>query len=66
MRTQQSPQWWEYRVVDAFTGALMAGGEVRGSRVLALVTAQREVRKLEGARQYCYIQPVSNGFHIPC
>jgi hypothetical protein len=65
-RTSKSPQWWEYQVVDVFTGALMAGGETRGSRVLALRSAQMEMRKLEGARQYCYIPPVSNGFHIPC
>jgi len=65
-RTQHSPQWWEYRVIDAFTGALMAGGEMRGSRVLALVEAQREVRKFEAARQPFYIPPVTNGYHIPC
>ena len=65
-RTSKSPQWWEYQVVDAFTGALMAGGETRGSRVLALVTAQREVRKLEGARQPFYIPPVESAYRIPC
>ncbi len=65
-RNSSSPQWWAYQVVDAFTGALMAGGEVRGSRVLALVEAQRKVRALEGARQYCYIPPITNGYHVPC
>jgi hypothetical protein len=66
IRTSKSPQWWEYQVVDAFTGALMAGGEIRGSRVLALVEAQREVRKLEGARQPFYIPPVESAYRIPC
>jgi len=65
-RTQHSPQWWAYQITDAFTGALMAGGEVRGSRVLALRAAQMEMRKLEGARQPFYIPPVTNGYHIPC
>jgi hypothetical protein len=65
-KTQHSPQWWAYQITDVFTGALMAGGEVRGSRVLALVEAQREVRKLEGVRQPFYIPPVTNGYHIPC
>jgi len=65
-RTSKSPQWWQYQVVDAFTGALMAGGETRGSRVLALRAAQMEVRKLKGARQPFYIPPVTNGYHIPC
>lgn len=65
-RTNQSPQWWEYMVTDAFTGALMVGGEVRGSRVLAMIEAQREVRKLEDARKPFYIPPVTNGYRIPC
>jgi len=66
VRTSRAPQWWAYQITDAFTGALMADGEVRGSRVLALVTAQREVRKFEAARQPFYIPPVTNGYHIPC
>jgi len=65
-KTQHSPQWWAYQITDVFTGALMAGGEVRGSRVLALVEAQREVRKLEGARQPFYIPPVQSGYRVPC
>jgi hypothetical protein len=65
-KTQCSPQWWAYQITDAFTGALMAGGEVRGSRVLALVEAQRKVRALETARQPFYIQPVESGYRIPC
>jgi hypothetical protein len=43
-KTQCSPQWWAYQITDAFTGKPMAGGEVRGSRVLALVQAQRKLR----------------------
>ncbi len=65
-KTQCSPQWWEYQVIENGTGLLVAGGEVRGSRVLALVEAQREVRKLEGARQPFYIPPVRNQYHVPC
>jgi hypothetical protein len=65
-RTQRSPQWWGYEITDAFTGALMASGETRGTRVVALKAAQMEMRKIEGARQYCYIPPKSNGYSIPC
>jgi hypothetical protein len=66
VRTSCEPQWWAYQVIETGTGLLVAGGEVRGARHLALLAGQREARKLEGARQYCYIPPVSNGFHIPC
>ncbi len=65
-RTQRSPQWWGYEITDAFTGALMAGGESRGSRVLAMVEAQRKVRALEIARQQVYIPSVHNIYRIPC
>jgi hypothetical protein len=65
-RTSNSPQWWAYQITDAFTGKTMAGGEVKGSRVLALVEAQRRVRALETARQPAYIPPVRNQYHVPC
>jgi hypothetical protein len=65
-RTSRTPQWWEYQITDAFTGAVMAGGEVRGTRVLALVEAQRAMRTLEIARQPVYIPALENGYRIPC
>jgi hypothetical protein len=66
VRTSRAPQWWEYQITDAFTGALMAGGEVRGSRRLALLAGQREALKLERAAQPFYIPPVRNQYHVPC
>lgn len=65
-RTSQSPQWWEYLVIENCSGAVMAGGEVRGARHLAQISGDREVRKLEAARQPFYIPPINNGYHIPC
>jgi hypothetical protein len=65
-RTSRSPQWWEYTVIDSRTGALMAGGEIRGARHLAQLAGDREARRLEASRQPFYIPPVENGYRIPC
>jgi hypothetical protein len=66
VRTGRAPQWWAYQITDEFTGKTMAGGEVKGSRVLALVEAQRRIRALETARQPAYIPPVESTYRIPC
>ena len=65
-RTSNSPAWWEYQVIENGTGILVAGGEVRGARHLALVAGQREVVKLERAAQPVYIPPLRNQYHVPC
>ncbi len=65
-RTQRAPQRWAYQITDAFTGAVMAGSEVEGSRVLVLVEAQRKVLRLTLASQPFYIPPVQSAYRIPC
>jgi hypothetical protein len=66
MRTSNSPAWWEYQVIENSSGALVAGGEVRGARNLAMISAQRAVVKLERATQPFYIPPVQSGYRVPC
>ena len=65
-RTQRAPQWWEYQVIKNGTGALVAGGEVRGTRHLALLAGQREALRLERASRSFYIPPIHNQYHVPC
>jgi hypothetical protein len=65
-RTSGSPQWWEYQVIENGTGALVASGEVRGARHLAMLDAQREALRLERASQPFYIPPVTSNYHVPC
>lgn len=65
-RTSGSPQWWEYQVIENGTGLLVAGGEVRGARNLALLAGQREAMRLERVAQPFYIPPVRNQYHVPC
>jgi hypothetical protein len=65
-RTSNSPAWWEYQIIENSSGLLVAGGEVRGARHLALLAGQREALKLERAAQPFYIPPVSNSYRIPC
>jgi len=65
-RTSRAPAWWEYQVIENGTGLLVAGGEVRGARHLAMLAGQREVMKLERAAQPFYIPPVQSAYRIPC
>jgi hypothetical protein len=65
-RTSNSPSWWEYQIIENATGLLVAGGEVRGARHLALLAGQREALRLERASQPFYIPPVTSHYHVPC